>query len=168
MSMSLVLAGEKDIKDLYDLQKWSFQPLLQKYGDYMTNPASEPMEMVRTRQEWKNTDYYFILLDGKHIGAIRVYVFKDYCRLSLICILPYYQDNGYAQAAMRMLEERYPKIHRWELETIKEESKLCYFYEKLGYRPTGIKKKLGLRMTLIEYEKVMENTEKEKKGHGNL
>ena len=168
MSMSLTLAGEKDIEDLFDLQRWSFQPLLQKYGDYMTNPAAEPMEMVRTRLGQKNTDYYFILLDGKRIGTIRVYVFQDYCRLSLICILPQYQGNGYAQAAMRILEERYPKIYRWELETIKEEPKLSYFYEKLGYRPTGIKKKLSLRMTLIEYEKIMENTEKEKKGHGNL
>ena len=166
MSISLSRAALQDAPALFQMQKQAFLPLLLKYKDYTTNPAAELLQRTEERLQGKNTDYYFILLDGKQIGGIRVCVFPTYCRVSPIFILPQYQNNGYARQAMLIAEQKYPNIRRWELETIGEEDHLCRFYEKLGYRRTGTPKKLSY-LTLVTYEKFIESEEKEDQ-HANL
>ena len=158
LSVSLSRAALSDASELFQLQKQAFLPLLLKYKDYTTNPAAEPLQRTEERLRQKNSDYYFILLDGKRIGGIRIGVFKTYCRVSPIFILPQYQNNGYARQVMLMAERKYPKIRRWELETIGEEERLCHFYEKLGYQRTGTGKKLS-HLTLVTYEKFIEEKE---------
>lgn len=158
MSISLSRADLSDAPDLFRLQRQAFLPLLLKYKDYTTNPAAEPMLRTEERLRQKNSEYYFILLDGKRIGGIRIGVFETYCRVSPIFILPQYQNNGYAKQAMLMAERNYPNIRRWELETIGEEEKLCHFYDHLGYRQTGIVKKLS-QLTLVTYEKIIQERE---------
>ena len=160
MSVSLSRASIQDAPALFQMQQQAFLPLLMKYKDYSTNPAAEPLERTEERLRQKNSDYYFILLDGKQIGGIRIGVFKIYCRVSPIFILPQYQNNGYAKQAMLMAEQKYPGIRRWELETVGEEERLCRFYEKLGYRRIGTAKKLS-NLTLVTYEKIIKQEEKE-------
>ena len=100
------------------------------------------------------TDYYFIRAEGRPIGAARVQRLpEDACRVSPIFILPAFQGKGYAQAAMRALEELYPQARTWRLDTIREEAKLCHLYEKLGYRRTGREEILQPGMTIVYYEK---------------
>ena len=41
----------------------------------------------------------------------------------------------------------------WELDTILQEPKNCYLYEKMGYRQTGKKNVINERLTLVFYEK---------------
>ncbi len=138
---------------LYSMQKRAFQELLEKYQDYATNPAAEPPERTRKKLEEDNTDYYVILLGKKEIGGIRVWHSEGVCRISPLYLLPEYQGRGYAQKAICLAEQNYPKKTCWKLETIQEEAKLCHLYEKLGYRKTGQKSKVQPGFTLIEYEK---------------
>ncbi len=42
---------------------------------------------------------------------------------------------------------------RWALDTIKQEPKLRYLYEKMGYRPTGEERRLKDGMDLVYYAK---------------
>lgn len=158
MSVSLSRADLSDAPTLFRLQQEAFLPLLLKYKDYTTNPAAEPLQRTEERLQGENTDYYFILLDGKPIGGLRIRVFSTYCRVSPVFVLPQYQNNGYARQAMLMAERSYPNIRRWELETIGDEEKLCHFYENLGYRPTGSVKKLN-QFTLVTYEKIIKERE---------
>ncbi|MCH5353562.1 MAG: GNAT family N-acetyltransferase [Acutalibacter sp.] len=158
MSISLSRADLLDAPALFQMQQQAFLPLLLKYQDYTTNPAAEPLQRTEERLRQNNSEYYFILLDGKRIGGIRIGIFKNYCRVSPIFILPLYQNNGYAKQAMLMAERKHPNIRRWELETIGEEERLCHFYENLGYRQTGAAKKLS-RLTLVTYEKIVNERE---------
>ena len=60
MDIQLVKAESKDAQTIWEMQVKSFQKLLDKYQDFETSPASEPVDNVRRRLEQENTYYYFI------------------------------------------------------------------------------------------------------------
>lgn len=153
MKTILKQACEEDCPDILRIQQKSFAHLLEKYQDYDTNPGAESLEKILGRFIQPFTTYYFILLEGAVIGMLRVCDFQDRCRLSPICILPEYWGRGYAQQAMREMENLYPDAKIWELETIAQEEKLCHLYEKMGYLPTGKQKRLKDGMDIKFYEK---------------
>ena len=137
MPIVLDIAAFNDAQALYDLQIKSFKALLEKYQDYDYSPGAEKLERTKQRLNDPLTDYYFISLQGKYIGALRICHFEKLCKLKQIYILPEYQGYGYAQQAITIVESLYPTVEKWELDTILQEEKLCYLYEKVGYRKTG-------------------------------
>lgn len=147
-------ADIEDCKEIHILQVKSFQELLDKYNDISTNPAAESLERIIQRMNQHFTDYYFIQLDNNNIGAVRIVrLDNDICRISPIFILPDFQGNGYAQQAIVKVESLYPQAKGWQLDTIKEESKLCYLYEKMGYKRTGKEETLQKNMTIVFFKK---------------
>lgn len=154
MLIELRKADISDCEEIHILQVKSFQALLDKYNDISTNPASEPIERIVQRMSQNFTDYYFIQFDNKNIGAIRIVSLDNSMyRISPMFILPEFQGNGYAQQTIAKAESLYPKANGWQLDTIKEEPKLCYLYEKMGYKRTGKEEVLQQNMTIVFYAK---------------
>ncbi|ODU55652.1 MAG: hypothetical protein ABT01_05680 [Clostridium sp. SCN 57-10] len=154
MCIQLRKAGICDCGQIHQMQGKAFAYLLDKYHDYDTNPGAEPLEKVIQRMEQTFTDYYYIQLGSRCIGAMRVVRLHDgACRISPMFILPEFQGKGYAQQAIRNVEELYPGACRWELDTIKQEPKLCHLYEKMGYCAIGKEKVIQPGMTIIFFEK---------------
>lgn len=153
MSIVLDFATFTDAQELYDLQIKSFKALLEKYQDYDFSPGAERLERTIQRLHDPITDYYFISLEGKHIGALRICHLERLCKLKQIYILPEYQGYGYAQMAIMIVESLYPMVEKWELDTILQEEKLCYLYEKMGYRKTGRVEHILNGMDLVFYAK---------------
>lgn len=151
--VTLRKAEEADCPALHRILVKAFIPLLKKYRDYNSSPASESLDEVVRRFRQRYTAYYFICLDGAEVGVLRVCDFGEQCRLSPIGILPEYQGKGIAQQALACMEELYPDARLWTLDTILQEEKLCYLYEKLGYRRTGKYERLKEDMDLVFYEK---------------
>lgn len=90
------------------------------------------------------------------IGVIRlVSIDETTMRISPVMILPEYQNKGFAQKTFYEMEKKYPYIKVWQLDTIKQEEKLCYLYEKLGYTKTGREEDIKQGMTIIYYQKVI-------------
>jgi len=136
------------------MQVKSFKQLLDKYNDVAINPGAEPMEKVMHRMSQDTTDYYLIQLDKEAIGAIRIdNLPDDICRISPIFILPEFQGEGYAQQAITAVEKLYPLANGWQLDTIKEEEKLCHLYEKMGYKKTAKEEVIQRDMTIAYYAK---------------
>lgn len=54
---------------------------------------------------------------------------------------------------IRLVEAIYPNATRWELDTILQEEKLCYLYEKMGYKKTGQTEEIKKGMDLVFYAK---------------
>ena len=106
MQITLGRATIENAEEIFEMQRVAFAPLLEKYGDYHTNPAAESLETVKSRLKSDNTFTYFILLDDIKIGAIRVKVQDNICNLKQILILPRYQHNGYARQAMSLLPKK--------------------------------------------------------------
>ena len=156
MRISLKKASIRDAEDIHRLQVASFLPLLRKYRDYDTNPANEGVERVINRLKQSHTTYYFIILDGVRIGAIRI-IYNDEirrARISPMFIVPEHQGKGYGQDAMALVEG-VVDAECWELETILQEEGNCYLYEKMGYRRTGVTRELNDKMTIVFYKKLL-------------
>ncbi|MBS6646868.1 MAG: GNAT family N-acetyltransferase [Clostridiaceae bacterium] len=153
MTIVLELAAIADAQEIYDLQIKSFKALLEKYQDYDYSPGAEKLERTIQRLNEPTTDYYFISLDGKHIGGLRICHFDKLCKLKQLYILPEYQGFGYAQKAITIAESLYPAAEKWELDTILQEEKLCYLYEKMGYKKTGKVEPIMNGMDIVYYAK---------------
>ena len=144
-----------DCEEIQKFQQESFAQLLEKYQDFDMSPATETLERIQYKFSEPTTTYYFILSENIKIGVIRVVsIDETTMRISPMMISPEYQNKGFAQKAMLKIEELYSTIKCWQLDTIKQESKLCYLYEKLGYTKTGREEEIKQGMTIVFYEKV--------------
>ena len=154
MDISLTKAKLEDAAIIHAMQIKSFMPLLERYQDFDTNPAAEPLEKVIARINQSFTDYYIVNNSGTPVGGIRIVKMENHrYRVSPIFILPEFQGNGFAQEVFRMVDRIYFDAITWELETILQEPANCYLYEKLGYKTTGKTKFINSKMTLVSYEK---------------
>lgn len=155
MEVQLIRATVENAEHIWKMQVEAFLPLLDKYQDYEINPANELADKVKERLEQSNTYYYYIKVNDEIVGAIRVIDDKNSNSrksISPLCVLPKFQNQGFAQKAIMKAEE----IHgakNWELATILEEKGNCHLYEKMGYCQTGETSVINERMTLVFYQK---------------
>lgn len=151
---TLLSVSPGDASALLNVEHQSFQALLEKYQDYETNPAMEPLDRLAQKLANPYREYWFILEDGQTAGFISVKHLEDSLCVSPIGLLPKYQGMGIGYRAMLLLEETYPENQCWELETIFQEPRLCKFYESLGYQKTGELIPVKPGMDLISYKKI--------------
>lgn len=155
MEIQLIRASVEDAETIWKMQVRSFAELLNRYQDYETNPANEPIDKVINRLQQDSTYFYFIRYGEQFVGAIRVIDASNKNirkRISPIFVLPEFRNHGVAAKAIVKAEE----IHgsdNWELETILQERGNCHLYEKLGYRQTSKTQAINEKMTLIFYRK---------------
>ena len=154
MELILRLASAADAPKIWEMQKTAFSELLDRYQDYDTSPAYQPLDQLQLRLSQKDRSYYWIEVQGETVGVLSVTDHQDGRpkRLSPMFILPQFQGRGYAQEAIRQAEKIHGE-HGGELDTIMQDEKLGYLYEKLGYRKTGKTRVINARMTLVFYEK---------------
>ena len=154
MSIELKPITREDIATVWKMQVEAFQELLDKYQDFDTSPASEPVDKVLARFEQPWTTYFFIMANGEKACVIRVVDKKDGSRkrISPIWIMPEFRNRGYAQQAILAAEKIYGSGH-WCLDTILQEKGNLHLYEKLGYHRTGRVDKINDKMDIVYYEK---------------
>jgi GNAT superfamily N-acetyltransferase len=154
MATKLEKAQETDAQQLLEMQHAAFVPLLEKYRDFDTSPANEPVEKMEARIVEPDGGVYKIIADGELAGAIRIRRKEgDEFWIGPLFIAPCFQCGGLAQAALRAAEELHPEAASWHLGTLLEEAGNCHLYEKMGYARTGRQEKLNSRATLVYYEK---------------
>ncbi len=154
MRIALNKANLNDCDEIHTMQIVSFRDLLEKYKDYETSPGTESVEDIAKKINQNHTDYYFIVLEDRNIGIIRVVKLSaKECRISPMFILPENQGNGYAKQTLREVEYLYPEVKVWKLDTIKQENKLCHLYESMGYQLTGKEENIKEGMTIVYYQK---------------
>lgn len=81
--------------------------MLDKYKDFETNPAAEPIEKTRIRLKQLSTFFYYIKDDDNIVGAVRVVDKKEAGkakRISPIFMMKEYREHGYAQEAIKRME----------------------------------------------------------------
>ncbi|AYF06776.1 TPA: GNAT family N-acetyltransferase [Bacillus mobilis] len=155
MKITLKKATENDAAALFQMQIESFNPLLNKYKDYETNPANESIEKTILRINNPSNNFYKIIFDSNLAGAICIskkeIPYKFW--ISPMFIHPIYQGKGIAQQILILIEEMFPEARSFELATILEEERNCFLYEKMGYKRTEVTKKLNDKTTLVYYKK---------------
>ena len=154
MNIELKKVTREDIETVWKMQVEAFTGLLEKYQDFDTSPAAEPIDKVIARFEQPWTTYFFIVAEGEKVGAVRVVDMKDGSRkrISPIWIMSEYRNKGYAQDTILAVEEIYGSDN-WCLDTILQEKGNLHLYEKMGYHQTGRVEKINDRMDIVFYEK---------------
>ena len=156
MNIILKKAEVKDADILHNLKVESFLPLLRVYEDFDTSPATEYLNKIVSQIKHPQTDYYLINYKGIDIGGIRIVkAFDNSHRVAPIFLLPKFHNLGIAQEVFKQIEKIYNHASSWQLDTILEESNLCYLYEKIGYIKTGKTKILKDKFTIVFYEKII-------------
>lgn len=158
MEITLQPAQMSDAAEIHELQVAAFTPLLEKYRDYETSPAAEPLAKTISRLANPASHYFSILADGMTAGAIHI-IRKEVngsLWISPIFITPAYQGKGIAQQAIKLAEKKFSAEKTWELSTLAEETGNCYLYEKLGYKRTHREAKINERATLVYYRKELD------------
>ncbi|POZ63525.1 GNAT family N-acetyltransferase [Chromobacterium alticapitis] len=156
MDVILKPAGLADAQTLHRMQVEAFLPLLLKYQDHDISPACESQARLTEKLRQPDAVFYLIEREGRTVGAMRVVEQAESgcCRISPIFILPAFQGQGIAQAAMRQAERLHRPSHGWRLDTILEERGNCHLYEKLGYARMGPARAIQPGMHLISYGKM--------------
>ena len=155
MIITFFKATYSDCEEIQKIQQESFAQLHEKYQDFDMSPATETLERIQYKFNPPATTYYFIFCENIKIGVIRVIsIDETTMRISPMMILPEYQNKGYAQKALSEIENMYSHIKFWQLDTIKQEEKLCYLYEKVGYVKTGKEEEIKQGMDIVYYQKL--------------
>ena len=155
MDVKLVRIGIGEAEKLWKMQIKAFQSLYERYQDTETSPGAEKIDKILMRLKQPFTYYYFIKVDDKNVGAIRIVDHKEVGkvkRISPIFVMPEYRNKGYAQKAIQLAEEIHGNSD-WELDTILQEKGNCYLYEKMGYHQTGKTETINDKLTLVFYAK---------------
>lgn len=114
----------------------SFAELYRRYHDNETSPYKESAESIVQKLKQSNSSYYFIILNKLNVGLIRVVTTKTEkaATISPLLVLPKFQGQKIAQQALQQIEQQYPTVKAWYIDTIKQEPKLIHLYLKCGYR----------------------------------
>lgn len=154
MGVTLRHANRDDLETIWKMQVEAFKGLLEVYQDYGMSPGAENLDKIVARFEQPWTKYYFIQAEDQNVGVIRVVDKQDGTRkrISPIWIMEEYRNKGYAQDAIRAVEDIYGKDN-WCLDTILQEKGNCHLYEKMGYHKTGQIEHINERMDIVFYEK---------------
>ncbi|HNW85587.1 MAG TPA: GNAT family N-acetyltransferase [Candidatus Limiplasma sp.] len=94
-----------------------------------------------------------LTLNGEIIGVVVTFEQTPVARwLGCICLLPAHQGKGYGQTALRLLEQAYPTVRQWGLDTPEGNPRNRRFYEHAGYRVTG-RSEVRPGFTLLVFDK---------------
>ncbi|MGG5782813.1 GNAT family N-acetyltransferase [Bacillus albus] len=95
-------------------------------------PGYSSVEMMKYSIE--ELDCYKVIMDEKIIGGIIVTISgKSYGRIDRIFVDPVYQGKGIGSFVIKLIEEEYPSIRIWDLETSSRQINNHHFYKKMGY-----------------------------------
>ena len=135
--ISLKKAIFSDLETIEVIQRKSFKMWYEKYHDE-SNPYLETRESIEEKFNRPMSTYYLIQDGDQVIGYLRMQtnIEETEIWLAIVAVLPEYQRKGYASSAIKLLEESYPSIKKWDLCTIFQEKSLVKLYEKCGYQAT--------------------------------
>ncbi|SCC07530.1 Uncharacterized protein YjbI, contains pentapeptide repeats [[Bacillus] enclensis] len=142
MDISIEKASLEDAELLTGIMKKTFDREAarwlgnEKTLDYNIQPPG--YDSVRKNKYMiSELDAFIISAGGKPAGGIYVTISgKSYGRIDRIFIQPEHQGEGIGSKAIKMIEERYPNVRIWHLETSAKQISNHYFYEKMGYSKT--------------------------------
>jgi len=141
---------KEDIPILYAIAKRAFQPDYEKFGVYppMMNVKKETFSPPRSFGKT-------VIIDDCIAGGAFVLSLGRKGELGALFLDPSYHGKGYGKKLLLLIEQTYPKVKKWRLDTPAENEHLHGFYESLGYVKTKeiMDKKSGI--SGFVYEKII-------------
>ncbi len=96
-------------------------------------PGYTSVEMTKYMIE--ELSYYKIIYKEAIVGGVIVTITdKSYGRIDRIYVDPDFQNLKIGSRVMELIEEKFPSVRQWDLETSSRQLNNHHFYEKLGYK----------------------------------
>jgi len=150
------LATLADVPELLDMYHQSFRPLFDRYHDEQSSPYLETPASLITKMQRPGSQVYFVMVAKVKVGMIRVIAdeAQRQGRVSPFLILPAYQHQGFALAALAQLEVQLPMITKWSVDTIEQVAGLVRLYQRAGFHLIPQQKTvIQPGMTIVYFEK---------------
>lgn len=151
--MKVIKFTKENIDAVFKIQQAAYKPLFEKYHDTETSPYTETKDDILMKYTKPGTQGYIFVEDDIAVGAVRVIIHNEFCKVSALAVLPEYQNRGIAQTALKEIEKIHADCKCWLLDTLLQEKGNCHLYEKLGYVQIGEAKKINDKLTLVSYKK---------------
>ncbi|WP_394579057.1 GNAT family N-acetyltransferase [Cytobacillus firmus] len=141
MEILIEKAMMKDAVQLTNIMKAAFDQEAQRWltdeqfiEDFNIQPPGyDSLQM--TKYMIQELVYYKVIYKNEIAGGIIVTISgKSYGRIDRIFIRPDLQGCGIGSAAITFIEDLYPYVKAWELETSARQINNHHFYEKMGYQ----------------------------------
>jgi GNAT superfamily N-acetyltransferase len=131
-----------DAEKLTEIMKKTFDEeakrwiLNQEIRDYNIQPPGySSVEMTKYMIE--ELVYYKIVYNEGLVGGIIVTITgQSFGRIDRIFIDPDYQGKKIGSRVIELIEDEFPTVRTWDLETSSRQVNNHYFYNKMGYRTT--------------------------------
>lgn len=141
--ITIIKATNNDAEKLTEIKKRTFDEEVNKWLtnredviDYNIQPPGySSIEM--TKYMIRELEYFKVLQNEEIVGGIIVTISgKSYGRIDRIFIDPSYQGKGIGSRVINLIEDEFPNVRIWDLETSSRQTNNHYFYEKMGYKTT--------------------------------
>ncbi|MDL2218948.1 GNAT family N-acetyltransferase [Ruminococcaceae bacterium OttesenSCG-928-O06] len=142
--------AKSDVPVLYEIALRAFRPDFEKYGVYPPLLKQKQKTFLPPRIFGKT-----VWVGDAIVGGAFVLATGKKGEIGAIFIAPEVQNKGYGREAMLAIEQMYPKVEKWKLETPGESYHLHRFYESLGYVKAGEIQDPKSGMTGFVYEKTV-------------
>ncbi|MEQ2525135.1 GNAT family N-acetyltransferase [Bacillaceae bacterium CLA-AA-H227] len=142
MLITIEKASIWDAEKLTEIMKETFDEearrwlINQDVIDYNIQPPGySSVEMTKYMIE--ELTYHKIINNKDIVGGIIVTITgKSFGRIDRIFVAPKYQGKKIGSRAIELIEEEFPNVRTWDLETSSRQVNNHHFYEKMGYRTT--------------------------------
>jgi chorismate mutase-like protein len=125
-------ANEKDIENIYFLQKRAFVQEAEKNGgNYSIVPIAQTLEQFRV--EFGRYVYVKLVDMEMIVGSARARVINSTCYIGRVIVEPVFQGRGYGALLMSAIEKKCPDAAVYELFTAEKSPENIRFYKKCGY-----------------------------------
>lgn len=142
MLITIQKAVLSDAEKLTEIMKKTFDEEARRWlsnqeiSDYNIKPPGySSVEMTKYMIE--ELDYYKIIYNKDMVGGIIVTITgKSFGRIDRIFVDPDYQGKKIGSRVIELIEEEFPTVRTWDLETSSRQVNNHHFYEKMGYKTT--------------------------------
>ncbi|WP_342481571.1 GNAT family N-acetyltransferase [Paenibacillus sp. FSL L8-0340] len=139
------------MKRTFDLEMKRWATEENEYDNNLRPPGYDSAEMHK--YFIRESDYFVLEVEQHIAGGFSInYTGRRHARLDKIFIDPQYQGRGFGSKIMSFLEEEFPAVRVWKLETSSKQLSNHHFYEKAGYT------RIYESATEFGYEKVKSGT----------
>ncbi len=127
---------EEDLEKIRDIMVKIFKDETLRWfkdGHEPFIPGYNSIDMQRYHT-WDNK-YYKVIYNENLIGVTLIsYTGKEHARIDRLYIIPEYQGIGIGRKVINIIEDMFPTVKIWTLDTIKESTRNHEFYERIGYK----------------------------------
>lgn len=137
--VKLEIVSNEDAEKIRDIMTEIFEnETLRWFKDgnkpYIPGYNSVDMQYYHT---WDNK-YYKIIHNKNIIGVTLIsYTGREHARIDRLYVLPEYQGMGIGAKILELIENLFPTVKVWSLDTIQQSPRNHHFYEKNGYKLVG-------------------------------